>query len=103
MRIRSMVLLSVAAAAMALPVAAGAGHDTCHSTPVSVGGVIYVDDRPATGEVVSGGGANGGHGTWLYLETNGVAGLQRGGSSILLGDIDRENCNQSANPDSLLV
>lgn len=63
--------------------------------PISAGGVTvgYIDDRnfPV------------GNGIWVYLETNTVPGLQRGGASILLGAEDVEICNESSNPDTLIL
>ena len=46
--------------------------------------------------------APGGYGTWLYAESNGVPGLQRGGSSIFdPNDQEYPQCSQP-NPDTLI-
>jgi hypothetical protein len=55
----------------------------------SAAGTVYVDNR----------GFLLGDGAWIYLETNNVAGLQRGGTN-LLGESDP--CQESLNPDRLL-
>ena len=65
----------------------------CDGTVTDIGGLIYIDDR----DFVSG------NGLWIYLESNGEPGLQRGGQSILLGANDVEVCQESANPDTLII
>ena len=60
----------------------------CDGTVTAVG-PIYIDDR----DYLSG------YGLWIYVESNGEAGLQRGGSN-LLGEA--EVCQESANPDLLI-
>lgn len=76
---------------------------------------VYVDDRPAGGPLVPVGvewpalGVAFGDGTWIYLETNGQPGLQRGGcSSLPTGPFgcegaarEFEACSTSA-PDEML-
>jgi len=58
---------------------------------------LYLDDRPE-GRVPLFPVENGvlrGDGTWVYFETNGVVGLQRGGQSDLIppvGELGREDC-----------
>ena len=69
----------VACAVVAVLAAGGtapASHD-CAGTVTDVGGTAYIDDRGvADGEL------------WFYLESNGVAGLQRGGTSEVFGHSD---------------
>lgn len=77
-------MLVVAFSAM---IAAPAGADNCNGAITDIGGVAYVDDRDITDG-----------GIWVYEESNGVAGLQSGGTSPL-GDADP--C-QHENPDTLL-
>lgn len=59
---------------------------------VAEGVAVYIDDRnyPLA------------NGLWLYLESNGENWLQRGGVHPVLGDLDAEICNESANPDTIL-
>lgn len=68
----------------------------CDGTVTEIGTgpvIIYVDDRDYLN----------GDGLWIYMESNGQPGLQRGGQSIILGAADQEfpEC-QSANPDTLI-
>lgn len=88
--------LGVAGAAFAstvLAAPASATHEPCHATTfmqIDVPGVatFYYDDRsdlpPVPGVIV------GPDGTWLWQETNGEPGLQRG-----------DPCDDSTNPDKL--
>ena len=71
---------------------------------------LYFDDRGQgnLGPIGSPLGYLAGDGTWIYLETNGVAGLQRGGHSSLpdspltgVNDFEFPACNV-ANPDELI-
>lgn len=72
----------------------------------------YLDDRSSRGSDVPPiplPGAYQGYGTWVYLETNGAPGLQRGGASSLpttplTGANDAEDCHDTfPSPDELLV
>jgi hypothetical protein len=61
-------------------------------------GTIYIDDRDyATG-----------NGLWLYLESNNVFNLQRGGTApvdpigIALGEPDTDPCYDGGTPDTLI-
>lgn len=46
--------------------------------------------------------ANGSVNLWIYLEDNGVAGLQRGGNTVLLNEAD--TCQEGAsNPDMAIL
>jgi len=93
MRAPASVALGLALALMALfpgtALGVASGHfcsDTSNvkiiSTPV---GTFYYDDRPTAGvrdfPPVSNGMIKG-EGTWIYEETNGIPGLQRGGHGI---------------------
>ncbi|MCA1814042.1 MAG: hypothetical protein LC624_08835 [Halobacteriales archaeon] len=82
-----------------IPIVTPSGHDTQ---------MIYIDDRP-DGDVFGLPIRNGvvhGDGTWVYFETNGQAGLQRGGVSDLPGilglDFDESCIGQSTISDELL-
>jgi hypothetical protein len=84
------------AALLALPFLGSAAADhgcngvvTVIATPVAT---LYLDDR-------SGGAPTLNH--WLYLESNGEAGLQSGGESVILGGLDADPCAH-ANPDTLI-
>jgi hypothetical protein len=103
---KEFILAAVALGALAIPLAAGEAHGDCDSngnialgivTIDAVAATIYIDDR----NVVPG---LGGNGLWAYLESNGLPGLQRGGSSPIVPD-DNEVCfDDSENgPDQLLV
>lgn len=60
-----------------------------------IGGLVYVDNRDYFWL-----GAPEGHGgLWIYVESNGQPGMQRGGSS-LSGEAD--SCQESGNPDMLI-
>lgn len=102
-----LLLSSVAIAASAFATLAGA-HETApcqghghgsHDLEFWVGGdgaevidvvgIIHIDDRNAIH----------GNGIWIYLESNGRAGLQRGGIN-LLGKA--ETCQETASPDKLI-
>lgn len=68
-------------------------HDHCEGwLVIDVGGSFYV--------VI---GVSDGHEgmTYLYQESNGIAGLQRGGNSIVTGEPD--HCQESEMPDTLIV
>jgi hypothetical protein len=67
-------------------------------------GTFYIDDRPlgtGPGGVRLPGAAQGG-GDWIYMESNNIPGLQRGGASeIVPGDVD--DCQSDAGPDTLVA
>lgn len=98
-------LALVATMAIVLPLASApvAALVACGGTTVGAGGVYVVVDSASN--------------VWLYLESNGVAGLQRGGAGPaepvlqalnasptgnLVTITDADTCQQSANPDTLL-
>lgn len=57
-------------------------------------GTYYVDDR---GAVV-------GNGFWVYKESNGRPGLQRGGRSTAPGPLsETDTCNDGGTPDTLIL
>jgi hypothetical protein len=95
---RALVLLPLLFAAV-VPLAAGDAHGACDGkggpgmSVTSIAGVAYIDDRNYVQ----------GNGIWIYLESNGIAGLQRGGSSLIIPN-DNEVCyDDSANgPDQLI-
>lgn len=88
----------ILAAGVALLAFAGAGNSGhgCNGDVTDIGGVLYIDER-AVGDV------------WIYLESNGAAGLQSGGPGTLaaVGDATGlishydAGCDH-ANPDTLL-
>ena len=86
------LLRALLAALAALAVAAttsGANH-TCNALVVDAQVAYIANDCPLTGCW------GGPFSTWVYLESNGESGLQRGGVT-LLGDADV--CQLSPNPD----
>lgn len=90
------VLLGVVAltlVASAMPVASAHYCDP-NATPIPLGNDF--------GYVVSDGGASHGYvaSEWFYQESNGIAGLQRGGTALTNGDADP--CPGSEIPDTLL-
>lgn len=92
MRLTRCVLLVGAGLAIATTFASAGGTpwwDCVNYEFYDFGGAAYmaVDDWPGEGYVWS---------LWIYAESNGEPGLQRGGES-LLGD--EEVCQLSANPD----
>ncbi len=78
----------VLAAALTMAVPSGVNAALCHVPltdllDVDIAGVIYIDDRPGETIPVSLVGFTGGGGTWVYVETNGIPGLQAGGASVI--------------------
>lgn len=69
----------------------------CDGSVTDVGGVLYIDYRAGIPP------GSTGNGVWIYLESNGQAGLQRGGQSVILGAADPEICFESATPDTLIL
>lgn len=58
---------------------------------IDIGGLVYIDDRDYVN----------GNGLWIYVESNGQTGLQRGASNPL-GIADpsfNDSCVESSNPD----
>lgn len=67
-------------------VASPAAAADCNGTITqfdTAAGTFYVDDR-------TDGEATLNH--WVYLESNGIEGLQSGGASAVLGDLDADSC-----------
>lgn len=59
---------------------------------IDIAGIAYIDDRNfATG-----------NGLWIYLETNDDPGLQRGGQSVILGELDADPCTGDGIADTLV-
>lgn len=71
---------------LAAPAHAG-GCDTIFLTQAV--GPVYVDVR-SDGDV------------WVYLDDNGVFGLQRGGSGGVTGQSATDACSQSGDPDTII-
>jgi hypothetical protein len=92
-------LVALAAVTLGLPVVHADAHGDCGPKGgttigiISIAGIAYVDDRNYVQ----------GNGLWIYLESNGIPGLQRGGHSLLIPG-DNEVCyDDSANgPDQLI-
>ena len=84
------ILLSISAVAAAISLATAspvsADHG-CNGTITDIAGVAYIDDRGAEGNF------------WIYVESNGEAGLQSGGSAPTGGYDD--TCAHE-NPDTLV-
>jgi hypothetical protein len=81
------------AAALVAATPAGATHEGCNGTVTqqdTPAGTFYVDDRGVDGA-----------GVWIYQESNGIAGLQSGGESSVLGDLDVDDCTHET-PDTLI-
>jgi hypothetical protein len=82
-------LLSIAL----VPFGASADHG-CNGAVTQLdtpAGTFYIDDRGVDSA-----------GVWVYQESNGTPGLQSGGNSAILGDVDSDACEHDA-PDTLLV
>lgn len=86
------------------PAIQASGGDYCSSNgEVALGviqlgdgntGTLYVDDRNYLF----------GHGFWIYAESNGVTGLQRGGESALGADLGgRDSCVEGAGPYDTII
>lgn len=82
---------AAAVASVAAPVTpAGATESPCDGTIIATpDGNFYIEDR----------GFPDGWGLWVYQESNGVRGLQRGGTSMFEYS---DPCNESTNPDTLI-
>ena len=93
------LVLALLAVSFVAPFVAADSTGDCDSkgTPalgiVNIGDTAYVDDRNYAL----------GNGIWLYLESNNLAGLQRGGSSPVVPD-DNEICTDTSvnGPDQLI-
>lgn len=105
---RRLGLLAAVAVASVGVVAPAATADPCtnygplNTGKHSIGGLVYVDDRDYFWL-----DAPEGHGgIWIYLESNGEPGLQRGGNVLVdpiglaLGDPGNDPCQESNNPDT---
>ncbi len=84
---KTMTLVALAASLM-LAAPSGVNAAICHVPltdllDLDIAGTIYIDDRPGDNIPVSLVGFTGGTGTWVYLETNNVPGLQAGGASLI--------------------
>jgi len=92
-RLRALLLTVIAAGSLCAPLAARAAKDPCQFSNVltikTAAATFYVDDRADAPPQL---GLTSGNGTWMYMESNGIEGLQRGGQSVVLGDQDLETC-----------
>jgi hypothetical protein len=102
--------LPVGGAALAGPCGGTIGGDTVPELGpapgiVDAGGVAYVDVRNVDSDGFL-------YSIWIYQESNGAGGLQRGGKAIepintalllATGAEDTETCNESATPDALIL
>lgn len=83
--------------ALLLVAGAGFADHGCNGVITAIGvpggPTVYVDDRSDGVEVDH----------WVYLESNGVAGLQSGGSSAILGSQDADTNCAHPDPDTLIV
>lgn len=85
---RKLVAIAAVAMAGAGLFATSAQADTACGAIVAGEGVYVAHD------------ANGSVNLWLYAESNGTAGLQRGGTTLLLAEAD--TCQASATPDTAI-
>lgn len=91
-------LVAVSSLATA-PAVQASGGDYCTSDgELALGvidlGVAYIDDRNFVF----------GHGLWIYAETNGTPGLQRGGESVMGADLGgRDSCTEGAGPYDMII
>lgn len=86
--------LAVAGAVLLPAGGASAQYYSCQSTQTVEAGGVYIDIRgPADGSV------------WIYQESNGIAGLQKGGTSDLSDDSSCAEFDAAGNqipPDTLI-
>lgn len=93
--IRKIAAMAVLTGALFAPAASHAA--ACNGSVTTVGD-LYVDDRGADTD-----------GVWVYQESNGIAGLQSGGNSAVLGANDADACyeldeqGKKIAPDTLIV
>ena len=93
------LVLALLAVSFVAPFVAADAHGDCDGKGnvalgvIDVAGTAYIDDRNYAQ----------GNGIWIYLESNGVSGLQRGGSSPVVPD-DNEICydDSDAGPDTVV-
>lgn len=87
---KALLILATGIALLGIAGAGNSGHG-CNGIITDVGGVAYIDDR----DINVGG-------VWVYVESNGQAGLQSGGPHPVLGAADFDPCVH-ANPDTLIL
>lgn len=90
-RIGILAILAILAGSVAVAPSANAGNPCDPGTKVDVAGIIYIVIFPR---------GNTDNGLWIYLESNGESGLQRGGEHPVLGY--SEICQESGNPDLMV-
>jgi hypothetical protein len=99
LNLKTPFMIVMLSATLVVPFVAADAHGDCDAKGnialgiVDIGGVAYIDDRNYLL----------GNGIWLYVESNGTPGLQRGGSSPIVPD-DNENCfdDSETGPDLLI-
>jgi hypothetical protein len=100
MTMKTPIAIALLSVSLVIPFVVADSHGDCDSKGnialgiVDVGGVAYVDDRNLPL----------GNGLWVYAESNGTPGLQRGGSSFIVPD-DNEVCydDSETGPDLLIL
>jgi hypothetical protein len=97
------LLIALLAATLVTPLVAAEAHGDCDSKGAAALGIVAVETPAATIYVDDRNYAEG-NGVWIYLESNGASGLQRGGSSAFVPD-DPENCvdDSDVGPDTLIL
>ena len=86
---RKLVIGASAALAAVGILAAPAAHASACGAVVAGEGVYLAHDP------------NGSVNLWIYMESNGQGGLQRGGNTVLLNEAD--TCQASSNPDTAIL
>ena len=101
--VRRLTLLGGAVALVAgLAGAAPAQAGACDSDGYPATGVTEIETAAAT-YYVDDRGAVLGNGVWIYEESNGVPGLQRGGTSSAPGPLAETDDCSTPNPDTLVL
>jgi hypothetical protein len=96
------MLIALLAATLVTPLVAADPHGDCDSKGAPALGIVRIDTPAATLYIDDRNYAEG-NGMWIYLESNGEDGLQRGGSSAFAPD-DPETCidDSDVGPDTLI-
>lgn len=74
----------------------------CGSAGSPAVGQIQIKPAPGVGVYIDDRNFVLGNGFWIYVESNGENGLQRGGVHPVLGELDAEICEEG-NPDTLIL
>lgn len=92
-------LFALAMVAFLVAPATASATECGDEATLDIAGTFYVDDR---GDPVGTGLLTGG-GTWLFMESNGESGLQRGDTnSPIPGSADADYAHCSDNPDTVI-